>query len=214
MKKATLFNIILPFVYCVVGFFGSLYSTEIKSHMASLVNIGVNKFPDLVIHAISYGLMIFGVVKYLLGVIKKEHDEAKQSIESLREYCTEYIRSVKDSVREEEKIRNNMDAVIQSKIIALKDFRDKEMIWMADHFNAQIQTFEDRMKELQNALKDKNINVNLTRSDYVADPNTKLNQARADAAIKEKMVVYNKAFKDWGIGDYGEVNKQSFMQPE
>ena len=103
--------------------------------------------------------------------------------------------------------------VIKSKLIALKEFKDKEMIRVTDHFNAQLQTFEHRMKKIQEAFKEGGVEVNLTKVDYAPDPNAELSYAAQQSAIKEQIITYNKAFEDWGVGDYATGNKQTFLKP-
>lgn len=226
MKKESIISLSATIILFILSSLISIYSTDIRAHMTAITNNGLSKLPDLFISMMSYGCMFLAFSTYVFGVIKRRGqvadvkvektntriDETQQSIKGLKDYADECLREIKEGLREEEKRRNNADAIIRTKLIALKDFRDKEMVRITDHFNAQIQTFEDRMKELQEALKEKGIEINLTRLDYVLDPNAKLNQARYNDVLNAQMKAYNKAFEDWGVDDYG-IAKKTHLQP-
>ena len=70
----------------------------------------------------------------------------------------------------------------KEKIIALKTFRDKEMIRIVNHFNAQIKGFEDRITAI-----DKQTNESESPNE---SKNRIESKKKQDAEIKE----YNKEF--------------------
>lgn len=73
--------------------------------------------------------------------------------------------------------------LFKNKIIALKKFRDAEAIFLTDRFNESISALAEA-KGVQNNYDKKNDSIYQIYS----------------KAINE----YNKAFKGWGMGDYGE----------
>jgi len=84
----------------------------------------------------------------------------------------------------------------KKKITALKDFRDKEMVRVINHFNAQLKTMEDRITFLNNK-------VQAYPSNSDTDPQLLLHETENNKQKESEIIEYNSAFKDWGIGNYG-----------
>ena len=93
-------------------------------------------------------------------------------------------------------------AILRSKLATLKTFRDKEMIRVVNHFNTQLEVFENRFKILQEKLKS-TIDVDVTAESYQPNPNERMNHHQNKNTQKEEIVAYNNAFNDWNIGNYG-----------
>jgi len=85
-------------------------------------------------------------------------------------------------------------SVLKNKVIALKDFRDKEMVRIIDHYNAQLKEFEIRFSKLEPDKK----------TDTVTDdPQLLLHENENNKQKEREVIEYNEAFKDWGISSYG-----------
>ena len=82
----------------------------------------------------------------------------------------------------------------RNKIKALKEFRDWEMINVINHFNTQLEEFENRIQKLGSKKPKESNNEVLYR---------KQSQDAKSKAIKE----YNDTFKSWGLNDYGIGDK-------
>ena len=122
----------------------------------------------------------------------------------------DYFRKEDGEIRDEYRKRDTeIDIKFYNKIYALKVFRDKEMIRITDHYNAQLKTFEDRFKIIQEVLKENNIAISLSDKVEITDPNYIKALKESDKGKIQEIIEYNEAFKDWNIGDYGTGNKQT-----
>jgi hypothetical protein len=95
---------------------------------------------------------------------------------------------------------------LKRKIIVLKQFRDKEIVDIVNHYNAQIKIFEDRFKIVYNK-----IGIELPNSEQT-DPNIIKNEIENKRQKEVDILFYNKEFSDWGIGDYGLGTKTSIYK--
>ena len=98
---------------------------------------------------------------------------------------------------------------IKNKLTALKTFRDKEMVRVVNHFNVQLEVFENRFKILQEKLKS-TIDIDVTAESYQQNPNEKMNHHQNRNTQKEEIISYNNAFNDWDAGNYGMDNLEDF----
>ena len=103
---------------------------------------------------------------------------------------------------------------LKDKIVAMKTFRDKEMVRITDHFNSQLHTFEIRMKVLQDKLKEHDITINIADKKEGIDPNAVLNEKSNTKNKMQEIIEYNKAFSNWGIGNYGIGDNQTIYKSE
>jgi hypothetical protein len=96
----------------------------------------------------------------------------------------------------------------KNKIIALKKFRDKEMMRVVNHFNTQLNTIENRLAEINAKGKFYEIIEPSINEKKVEFENSK--------TIVKEIEEYNEAFKWWGCGNYTKddtkplIEKQNF----
>lgn len=90
----------------------------------------------------------------------------------------------------------------KNKISTLKWFRDKEMIRVVNHYNANFKIFEDRVRQLE-------FQLNKNRKETIENPLELKNTLENQKQIEIEIVAYNKAFEDWNeIIEYG-LNQNS-----
>ncbi len=233
MKKETLYyGILLPILLCVIGIIASIYADEIKKGMTNL-NINQRFTSVGFINYICILLLLIAFTIFIIVYIKRKlYSLTDNATKSITHFTTEmnkkiyasmsdfngsltkqygYFRNEDAEMREEFRKRDNqIDAKVaefktdlQKKLLALKIFRDREMIHLADYYNAQLATFEIRLKMLQDKLKEHNIEISLADRVEKTDPNDIRNEKESEKAWNQQMLAYNEAFKDWNIGNYG-----------
>jgi len=89
--------------------------------------------------------------------------------------------------------------ILKDKIIALKKFRDLEAIRVSNHYNAIIKSYQDAFDDINDKLK-------LWTDNNSQSPDNEKNEAEDRKHQINETLEYNQAFKDWGVGNYGESN--------
>ena len=80
----------------------------------------------------------------------------------------------------------------QKKIIALKEFRDKEQIRVLNYIHTQIKMLEDKI----------NGDDVLSRNELLHQSNYLLHESQSNEAKLNEIKLYNDSFKDWGLKEY------------
>jgi len=88
----------------------------------------------------------------------------------------------------------------KSKLIALKEFRDSEMVRLINHVNAQLKGHEDRLSELDN----------IEQTEPTAEELRTWEES--EKAKKKDIEQYNRAFSDWELGYYGKGEHQTIYK--
>ena len=176
MKKETFIAIWFPTILAVVSIIVSslisVYCNELKQKIESMHNsidlVWIGKYLCILCLLLSF-------ILYIIGYIERS---IKSSIGifpiTLKEFRDEIL---------------GTQDVFKYKLLALKEFRDKEMVRVINHYNAQLNTFEMRFKALEKKLKEHNIDIDLSDSTpNEEDPNYLLHETQDNRMRNNELI--------------------------